>query len=95
MIKQENDTLIRVNRKQAKRVYNEGKPVYLLPCKMRLENPWFNPCRVQKEEINTISNDGFNTIIARNREFETIENCFIYYNCNPETGKYAAWYIEK
>lgn len=96
MIKQENDILIRVNRTKARRLYNAGFPVYMLPCKTRLDNSWIKPARMIKESINYISNDGFNTIVARNDSFETVENAYSYYNCNyQETGKYPAYYIEK
>ena len=96
MIKQENELFTRINRKQARNLYDAGFPVFLLPCKVRLENSWVSLCEVKKEEINTISSDGFNTIVARNDSFETIENAFNYYNCNYlETGKYPAYYIEK
>lgn len=36
--------------------------------------------------------DGFNTTVARNREFETVVNAFTYYNCTNETGKYPAYW---
>lgn len=36
--------------------------------------------------------DGFNTTVARNREFETVVNAFMYYNCTNETGKYPAYW---
>lgn len=96
MIKQENELFTRINRKQARNLYNAGFPVFLLPCKVRLENSWVNPCEVKKEEINTISSDGFNTIVARNDQFETVINCYEYYNCQyNELGKYAAFYARK
>lgn len=41
-----------------------------------------------------IVSDGFNTIVARNREFETVVNVFCFYNCNGEMGRYPAFYVK-
>ena len=86
----------RISKKAAEKLYNAGKPVYMLPCKMRFNNTWQKPYKAQKENSNeAIAGDGFNTIIPRNNEFETIVNAFTYYNCQyNETGKYIAYYIE-
>lgn len=38
--------------------------------------------------------DGFNTVVARSREFDTVVNAFTFYNCNAETGRYPAFYVK-
>lgn len=48
----------------------------------------------KKEEFPHIGNDGFNTIVPRNREFETVVNAFRRYNCNYEIGYYPAYYVK-
>ena len=93
MYKQENDKLIRVTRKAAEKAYNEGKAIYLLPCKMRLNNMWINPYKAIKGEYRPLE-EGYTTVVPRS-DFDSLENCFTYYNCNNETGRYIAWYIEK
>lgn len=87
----------RINKTSAERAYNAGKAVYILPCKVRFENPWIKPYKAMKSErFNPISNDGFNTIIPRNSEFETIVNCYTFYNCAyNELGKYPAYYVKE
>lgn len=97
MRKLEFDGYIRINKTQARKAYNAGKDVYMVPCKMRLFNPWQVPYIASKENrFKPIASDGFNTIIPRNDEFDTIVNCFSYYNCNyNELGKYPAYYIKE
>jgi len=94
MYKQENDKLIRITRKAAEKAYNEGKAIYLLPCKVRLDNMWITPYKAQKEQFNPFSTDGFNSVVPYDN-FTDIETCYKYYNCNGELGYYIAWYIEK
>ena len=61
MYKQENDKLIRVTRKAAEKAYNEGKAIYLLPCKIRLDNMWIIPYRAQKNQFNGMPHRAFPT----------------------------------
>lgn len=73
--------MIKVNRKQARKQYNNGGTVYVLPCKTRFENAWILPLKMSRK-------------LLLNDEFDTVVNCYEYYNCNSETGKYAAFYTE-
>ena len=49
----------------------------------------------KREALSPIASDGFNTVVARNREFETVVNAFRFYNCNGETGRYPAFYVKE
>lgn len=90
------EKLYRVDKRVAKRAYNTGKPVYLLPCKTCLDSMWVQPCRAIVDEYTTIgTSTGFDTVIARNKQFETVVTCFTYYNCNNELGRYPAFYMER
>lgn len=51
-------------------------------------------CDCCREAVSPIVSDGFNTIVARNREFETVVNAFCFYNCNGEMGRYPAFYVK-
>lgn len=53
--------------------------------------------RISKREAERRYNagDGFNTVVPRNREFETVVNAFQFYNCNGETGRYPAFYVRE
>lgn len=69
-----------VNKTKARRMFNEGKELYMIPCNMRLNSPWGGPCRIVPKVFD-------NT-------FEQAVNVFEYYNCNAETGKYANFFVE-
>lgn len=71
----------RVNKTKAKKLYNEGYNILVMPCNYgQLNNLW-----TIDVEINNRSNKDFNNVI----------NEFIYYNCNNEVGKYPNFYINE
>lgn len=82
----------RITKKEAARRYNAGEVIRLTACKLSPVSPWGCYSDAQKDYNATISWDGFNTIVARNRKFETVVNAFTYYNCTSETGKYPAYW---
>lgn len=47
-----------------------------------------------REALSPVAGDGFNTVVARSREFDTVVNAFTFYNCNAETGRYPAFYVK-
>lgn len=85
---------IRISKKEAEKRYNAGEIIRLCACKVSPVNMWSVYFDCQKEEFPHIGNDGFNTIVPRNREFETVVNAFCWYNCNYETGYYPAYYVK-
>lgn len=71
----------KITKTTARKLYNAGKTIAMLPCKMHPENLWQPPYHVS-----SVNNDNF----------ETVCNCFRYYNCNyTETGKYISFYEVK
>lgn len=82
----------RITKKEAARRYNAGEVIRLTAYKLSPVSPWGCYSDVQKDHNATVSGDGFNTTVARNREFETVVNAFTYYNCTNETGKYPAYW---
>lgn len=84
MNKIENNTYKRVTKKTAIKAFLQGKNLYILPCKARLDSIWFSPYLITK-------NDDCKTV----EDLEKLFNSFIYYNCNNELGKYISYYIEK
>lgn len=70
----------RITRAAAFKAYKDGITVYFCPVKLRPGAP-YNP----------------ETAIQCNtpRKWENIINEFIFYNCNNETGKYIAFYIQE
>ena len=72
-------TWARVTKKQALAAYDSGLTVLLCPVKMRPFTPWHLEAYVDK---------------SSGCEFNTQANSFEYYNCNSETGRYTAFYIQ-
>lgn len=75
------ENLLKIRKTKARKLFNEGQVIYLLPCKMRVDNVWQKPHEVVKSE--------------ENNDFDKVVNSFEYYNCQyNETGKYTAFYIK-
>lgn len=74
--------MIRIYKPEARKRFMRGEQIFVLPCKVRLGNPWIQPSMIYKDEQNPEAT--FDRII---REYE-------WYNCNKDTGYYAAYYVE-
>lgn len=72
-----------VNKTAARKLYNEGKTIYLNACNMRLNNPWTSLCPVSKDS-EAWNGDTFD---GRINEFQ-------YYGCDSERGKYVNFFVE-
>lgn len=81
MKKIETTNYIRISKTAAKKLYNAGKEVYMLPCKLNPEGMYFNPMGLQIDEEN-------------GAKFDSVVNAATYYNCNYETGYYMNFYKE-
>lgn len=71
----------RINKRQARRLYDEGKTIYLLACNCMIGPMWGQGISVKKE------NDPERTFDQHVNEFES-------YNCNYERGYYSHYYME-
>lgn len=80
----ESKTLVRIGKKQARKLYNTGKTVYLAACNANLKSRWIHPFMINSTNVDC---DG--------QSFDSVVNAFEYYNCNSELGKYAAYYVEQ
>lgn len=74
-----NLSLERVSKRTARRHYNNGESIIILPVK----------CYTELFALETKEN--YNKI----RKFDNLVNEFEYYNCNYECGYYAAFYVAK
>jgi len=70
----------RVDKRIARKLYNEGKDVFLVPRNMRPDNCWGLGMPINKSNWNTVGT--FDTMVAE----------YAWYNCNNETGRYVAFY---
>lgn len=80
----------RISKASARKQFLQGKTVFVLPCKVRFGSPWLSAFPISREAQKVYAID---EIGIKNR-FESLVNSFEYYNCNSETGKYSAFYVE-
>ena len=71
----------RINMTQARKMYNEGTSIYLLPSKAVLGSIWIFPIKISQD-------------IQDQCDFDTKVNAYRYYNCTAETDKRVHFYIE-
>ena len=69
----------RINKRVARKLFNEGKTLWITACNMRPECGLLMNAGTYENEL---------------ADFDTFVNSFTYYNCNNETGRYPAFYIE-
>ena len=75
----------RISKARARKEFNMGNDVYIMPVNMSPVNGWVLPYCANIFAWYTESNS-----------FDSIVNAFEFYNCNGgEMGKYAAFYILK
>lgn len=68
----------RINKSEARKLYNLGRPIVVLPCKANPSSPWFSNSMFSKKS---------------GRDFDALVNEFTYYNCNTsELGRRSAFY---
>lgn len=76
----------RINKTAARKAFNAGMDVLFVPCNMSIRRDcYFN--------YHVLLNNRGPEFDNSTRNFDTLCNHFEYYNCNNETGKYAAFYI--
>lgn len=71
----------RITMTQARRLYNNGTHIYLMPSKAVPGSIWILPTRISKDDYNP-------------RNFNSEVNAYRYYNCSKETGNRVHFYIE-
>ena len=68
----------RISMAAARRLFNKGIEIYMLPSKSVIGNIWILPIGIHQDGIS----------------FEAHVNEYRYYNCSAETGKRVHFYIE-
>lgn len=75
----------RVDKRIARKLYNEGRDIHVVPNNVRINNSWGIGVDIQKDRE---ANQGYT--------FDQIINEFIFYNCGyTKTGRYPAYYIKE
>lgn len=81
----------RVSKPQAKKLYNDGRVVYLCPCYLRPGGMWKPEVAVAKERVD----ESVSYFVSNTNEFDKLVDEFMYYNCRGGSGKYPAYYIKE
>lgn len=69
----------RINKTQARKLYNEGVAIRVVPCKVAPTSNLFG-ARIKKDE--------------ENKDFDNVVNSVQFYQCNYETGYRLHYYVE-
>lgn len=77
-------TMEQINKTIARKLYAEGKTIYLISCNMRFDNVWQLPFPMHISD-GADSSDSFDDRV----------NKYIYYNCDNERGKYPCFFVRK
>ena len=75
----------RLTKKQARKLFNEGSPVLIVPCRCSPFDFSGRYSRYSAVAHKLIMSEDY-------QDFDKFVNAFEYYNCNPELGRYAAFY---
>lgn len=77
-------TIVQIAKQMARRLYEQGKTIYLQSCNMRFNNMWQSACPMNKESCQW-----------GERTFDSLVNEYTYYNCDHERGKYPNYFVKK
>jgi len=81
-------TIKQVSKPTAKKLYEQGKTVYLQSCKFHPFGVWSQATPINKEDNKGHMNWAENDALFANRV-----NSFEYYNCSNEQGRYSHFYV--
>ena len=71
----------RIDKRQARKIYNEATSIVILPHRANPYSIWFNDAALSKADLD-------------NKDFDSLVNEYTYYNCNTIVlGRYPAFYI--
>ena len=82
-VKYDGKVYTRVNKVKARNLAREGETIVITPCKANPQVGMFSAFYTQNNECN-----------GSLSTFDKFVNCFEYYNCNNQFGKYANYYIQ-
>ena len=79
----------KVNKPTARKLYREGREIYLLPCKVNEQaledkNFWIKPVCISLATSEETEN-----------KFDRSVNAYEYYNCCAELGYYAHYFVKE
>lgn len=88
----ETDNYCRISKAQAKKLYEAGGQVFLLPCRMHPENAFQHPVPVRRQKCNAETGQ---LTVEDPSEFGVVVHAFELFNCDSARGWYTAFYRRK
>lgn len=76
-------TIVQIAKQRARRLYEQGKTIYMQSCNMMFNTMWQSACPINKERA------------AWCETFDSVVNAFKHYNCDHERGKYPNYFVKK
>lgn len=78
----------RITKPTARKLFNMGTSIYMLPCKCRMTEP-------ESKEFSWVYPAEINMFDSKEDErlFDAMVNAYMYYNCNSELGYYPHYYV--
>lgn len=73
--------MVKIRKNKARKLFNEGHELIIIPCNCSPNGVWLKGFRICKTNL-------------ENSDFDRLINEFEYYNCNSELGRYTHYYIE-
>ena len=73
-----------ISKRTARKLWDEGREIYLHSSNMRFDNVWQHPMSGSK--------DGYS---FNGYTFDQVCNDYESYNCDNERGRYPAYYVEE
>ena len=77
----------RINKRTARKLFNEKKDFLIIPCKINPDNVWGIGAKINQYYYNQFSE-------TSKKDFDVFIGEYTFYNCSYETGYYPAYYIE-
>ena len=79
------DGFRRIQKRRARKYYEQGGEIYLCPYKLRPGEPWHPEAVAHMDGL-----EGRDASAA----FDFMVDMFEFYNCNHQSGEYAAFYVK-
>ena len=73
--------MLKIEKRVARKLFNQGVRIYLVPCDCDLNGMWVKPHSIDKHSTEA--------------SFDALVDIFEWYNCNSILGKHTAYYIDK
>lgn len=75
--------LKKIQKRTARKLFNQGKVIRILPCNVRLDNKWLQPMEIA---------NWYSGIVW---DFDWLINSYEHYQCIHELGRYCHYFIEE